>query len=386
MNERLHNAVRRAVGPAGDDWIHVLLLPAVLLGVQYAATIGATHHHRVHDRIDAIGWILLAVGPLATVVRRRHPVVMLWLAFAATLAPHGSRFGYLSLIVAFMIAASRGHRHVAWLVLVIGYLSSLWLVPLVYDQSRPKLDTALLLAGWLAFLAVAAEVLRIRQERTLAARAARRLDARNRRSEDRLQMARDLHDVIGHNMSLINVQAGVGLDLLDRQPEAARTALAAIRTASKEALDELRAMLDAIRQDDDVAPRAPAPSLQRLPDLVAATQAAGVQVTTEVEGDPTPLNASVELAAYRIVQESLTNVVRHAAGSNVVVRLSYDTDNLRIRITDDGTSRPDRRGSTGTGIQGMRERAAALGGELTAAPSHVAGFMVSARLPTGSRS
>jgi signal transduction histidine kinase len=360
MKERLHNALPRWVASMGDDRLHGLVLPAVLLVLQYVATLGATRHHHAHAHVDVAGWLLLAVGPLALTARRRHPVIVLWLALAATLTPHGSRAAYLSLVVAFVITASRGHRQPAWVVLVVGYVGSLWLAPLVYHQALATFDAALLLGSWLALLAVAAEVFRIRQERTLAARAARRLDARNRRSEDRLQMARDLHDVIGHNMSLINVQAGVGLDLLDRQPEAARTALAAIRTASKEALDELRSMLDAIRLDDDVAPRAPAPNLRRLPDLVAATRAAGVQVSTEVEGEPTPLNATVELAAYRIVQESLTNVVRHA--------------------------RPDRRASGGTGILGMRERAAALGGELTAGPSPVEGFVVSARLPTEGRS
>lgn len=386
MNARLRNAARRWAAAVGDDRLHGLTLPAVLLVAQYAVTLGATHHHRVHNRVDVAGWLLLAVGPLALTARRRHPVIVLWIALAATLSPHGSRFAYLSLIVAFVITASRGHRQAAWVVLVTGYVSSLWLAPLLYDQALATFDAALLLGSWLGFLAVAAEVVRIRQERTLAARAARQLDARNRRSEDRLQMARDLHDVIGHNMSLINVQAGVGLDLLDRQPDAASTALKAIRSASKEALDELRAMLDAIRLDDDVAPRAPAPNLRRLPDLVAATQAAGIQVSTEVEGEPTPLNATVELAAYRIVQESLTNVVRHAVGSRVVVRLTYGVDNLGIRVTDNGKARPDRRASSGTGIRGMRERAAALGGELSAGPSPIEGFVVSARLPTGGRS
>jgi signal transduction histidine kinase len=392
MSERLRSAVGRAIGPLTDGGIRSLALPAVLLAVQYGVTLGAMHRHRMHDKVDAIGWILLALGPLALTVRRRHPVFVLWVAFAATLAPHGSRAAYVTLIVAFVLAASRGHRQAAWVVLVVGYVTSLWLAPLVFNQATATLDAALLLASWLALLAVAAEVVRVRDERAVAARAARRLDARNRRSEGRLQMARDLHDVIGHNMSLINIQAGVGLDLIDRQPEQARTALNAIRSASKEALEELRAMLDAIRQDDDVAPRAPAPSLRRLPDLIAATQAAGVRVTAEVEGDSTPLNATIELAAYRIVQESLTNVVRHAPGSNVLVRLTYGAGNLDIRIADDGKPRPDcdphRDGQelNGTGILGMRERAASLGGELTAGPSTAKGFVVSARLPTGSRS
>jgi signal transduction histidine kinase len=168
---------------------------------------------------------------------------------------------------------------------------------------------------------IAAEVIRLRRERAADARSARAVDARRRASEERLRMSRDLHDVIGHNISLINVRAGVGLDLMDTQPEAARAALSAIKTVSKEALDELRAMLAAFRNPEETAPRAPAPGLDRLHDLVELTRAVGIAVELRVTGEGRPLPAGVDRAAYRIVQESLTNVVRHACPAVATVRL-----------------------------------------------------------------
>src|SRR5581483_2266192 len=170
---------------------------------------------------------------------------------------------------------------------------------------------------------------RIRAERAAVTRAGRLIEQRRRRSEERLRIARDLHDVIGHNISLINVQASMGLDLMDSQPAQARAALAAIKSASKEALEELRAMLTTLRQDDEdaaavaaaaAAPLAPAPGLDRLPELIDLTRAAGLSVEVEGAGQPPPLPAAVHVAAYRIIQESLTNVARHAGRARVWVR------------------------------------------------------------------
>src|SRR5262249_44156935 len=157
-------------------------------------------------------------------------------------------------------------------------------------------------------------------------------------SEDRLRMARELHDVIGHHMSLISVQAGVGLDLMDSRPEQARASLAAIKAVSGEALDELRAMLLALRQPGEAPPRAPsaAPGLSRLADLAGLTQAAGLPVTIEETGPVRPLPVNADLAAYRIIQESLTNITRHARATRATVRLAYSDGGLDIEVTDDG--------------------------------------------------
>jgi signal transduction histidine kinase len=219
-----------------------------------------------------------------------------------------------------------------------------------------------------------------------ATRASRQLDQRRQQSEERLRIARDLHDVIGHNISLINVQASMGLDLMDSQPEQARAALSAIKSASKEALVELRTMLITLRRDDDVAPRAPAPGLERLPELIELTRAAGLSVGVEVAGTAPLLPAAVQLAAYRIIQESLTNVARHAGRAQVMVRVAYDDVNMHVEIDDDGkapSEGPAAIGS-GSGIAGMRERATALGGDLSAGFRPGGGFRVSARLPVGS--
>ncbi|MGH3302218.1 MAG: sensor histidine kinase [Streptosporangiaceae bacterium] len=231
-------------------------------------------------------------------------------------------------------------------------------------------------------LAIAAEATRVRAERVAATRATHQVERRRRQSEERLRVARDLHDVIGHNISLINVQASMGLDLMDSQPEQARAALSAIKSASKEALEELRTMLTTLRQDDD-APRSPAPGLDRLAELIELTRAAGVSVEIEVAGKPPPLPAAVQLAAYRIIQESLTNVARHAGRARVTVRVTYDDAGVHVEIDDDGPANSRGTGviGTGSGITGMRERATALGGDLSAGFRHGGGFRVSAHLP-----
>jgi signal transduction histidine kinase len=201
-------------------------------------------------------------------------------------------------------------------------------------------------------------------------------------------MARDLHDVIGHNISLISVQAAVGLDLMDSDPAQARAALSAIKTVSREALDELRSMLAALRQTGEQAPTAPTPGLARLPELAQLTRAAGRPVRIEVSGATRTLPAAVDLAAYRIVQESLTNVARHAGPGAATVRLGYRADGVSVEVSDNGRGVPGGRqasgtgGGTGSGIAGMSERAAALGGHLTAGPRDGGGFVVSAWLPT----
>jgi signal transduction histidine kinase len=208
-------------------------------------------------------------------------------------------------------------------------------------------------------------------------------------SDERLQMTRELHDVIGHAISLINVQAAVGLDLIDSQPEQARAALAAIKTVSKGALDELRTMLAAVRYEGAEAPRAPTPGLDRLGELVAQTETVGLRVTLETTGDEVELPAAAGLTAYRIVQEALTNVTRHAPGATVTIRVGYEPDAVLVEILD--TGHPNQAAirvangavkvGDGTGIAGMQERATALGGDFQAGPRLEGGFRVAARLP-----
>jgi signal transduction histidine kinase len=363
-----------------------LALPLVLLAVQltWAAADSSMWHLFSGPRsLGPVDWMLLVAGPVALAARRRHPVPVLWVTLAATLGPSGTGLTQLSFLVAFFVAATAGKRYPAWLALALTFAWTIWLAPFAYHYKVPPANDALALAGWQLAVAIAAEATRIRAERAAATRASRRIDQRRQQSEERLRIARDLHDVIGHNISLINVQASMGLDLMDSQPEQARAALSAIKSASKEALEELRTMLTTLRHDDDVAPRSPVPGLERLPELIKLTRTAGLSVEVEVAGKAPPLPAAVQLAAYRIIQESLTNVARHAGPARVTVRVSYDDADVRVEIDDDGTAPSNGAAAigTGSGITGMRERAAALGGDLSAGFRHGGGFRVSARLP-----
>ena len=207
-------------------------------------------------------------------------------------------------------------------------------------------------------------------------------DARRRLDEERLRIARELHDVVAHTMATINVQAGVAAHVLPTRPEAAAESLQAIKTASKEGLRELRAILNVLRQADDADPTQPAPGTAQLEDLIAGARRAGLETTLTVTGDPVPLPGAVDLAAYRIIQESLTNTIRHAGPATAAVALGYARDELRIDVTDTGRGQAVIAGNgDGHGLAGMRERAAAVGGTVEAGPGPAGGFLVAARLP-----
>jgi signal transduction histidine kinase len=242
-----------------------------------------------------------------------------------------------------------------------------------------------------------AEMMKVRAER---ARARKEQEARQA-SEERLRMARELHDVLGHHLSLINVQAGVGLHLMDNRPEQAREALTAIKSASAEALREVRAVLGVLRPEEEAAPRQPALGLDRFDELTAD---AGLPVTTTIRGERRPLPAEVDRAAYRIVQEALTNVRKHAvAGAAAEITIDYAPAELRLSVRNDGPAPAEGAkgllGSAstllggaraegapadqaGNGITGMRARAESLGGSLAAGPLPGGGFVVSVLLPT----
>jgi signal transduction histidine kinase len=228
-----------------------------------------------------------------------------------------------------------------------------------------------------------AEVVRVRAERAASFRQAAQERRRRQAGEERLRIAQELHDVVAHHLSLINVQAGVALHLAERRPENVEPALRAIKDASGEALGELRSLIDVLR-DDAPAPRAPAPTLASLDDIVERSTHAGLQVTKTVEGQSRPLPAAVELAAYRVVQEAITNVVRHAQARRAVVALGYGADRLTVRVDDDGRAGVgEAQLEQGNGLRGMHERAAALGGTLAVGASPIGGLRVELTLPTG---
>ncbi len=204
-------------------------------------------------------------------------------------------------------------------------------------------------------------------------------EARRAVSDERAHIARELHDVIAHSVSVIVVQAAAADDVFDERPDQARAALRSIERSGREAMTELRRLLGAVRPE--ARPPAPQPGLDRV-ELAEPLRAAGLGVGVHREGDPAPLPAGVDLSAYRIVQEALTNTLRHARASRAEVTLSYGADSVELEVTDDGNgvSAADPC-APGQGLMGMRERAALLGGTLEAGPLPRGGYRVHARLP-----
>ena len=254
-------------------------LAAAIAVVQVGATYLAGRHQTDHRSFDVAAGLLLAAGPAALVVRRRWPVPVLLAVFTSTLLytaldyPRGPIF--FALIAAFLTAALAGHRAVAWTVLGAGYVAFLLVGAVLLDEDPPGWIPAAGLAAWLLVLAGIGEALRIRRVRAEEEARTREEEDRRRASEERLRIARELHDVLAHNISLISVQAGVALHLMDEQPDQARTALTAIKAASKDALGELRSVLDVLRQGDEGPPRSPTAGLEDLDRLVSGAAAAG---------------------------------------------------------------------------------------------------------------
>ncbi|MEO8613119.1 MAG: histidine kinase [Chloroflexota bacterium] len=287
------------------------------------------------------------------------------------------------MIIAFFTAVIQGRRFVAWAVLAAEFVLFPWLPYLLGNEAAPTSSGLFGLAGWLLVLATVVELVYIRQQRSIRTREEA---ARRRANEERLRIARELHDVLGHNISLISVQAGVALHLMDKRPEQARVALSVIRDASKEALGELRSVLDVLRQVNEEPPRSPSPGLASLNELVSRASEAGMQVHIEVSGDLEGLSTSVDLAAFRIVQEALTNVMRHSGQTSSSVHVICTKQELTLRIDNKVGSEVSRDEiESGQGILGMKERATALGGVVEAGFRPEGGFRVCARLPLDGR-
>jgi signal transduction histidine kinase len=337
--------------------------------------------------------VALLVGTSAVlVVRRRHPAgVVLVTLVSAVIYPHltGAAGGpfLLPLMVAVYTAAALGLR--AWAAAAaVGFL----VVFVVFGVLRGAVpgEALPIVPGWLVAVLIAGEVTRSRREyraeaerRAAEAERTREEEARRRATEERLRIAREVHDVLSHSISMINVQAGVAVHLLDTKPEQARTALVAIKQASKNALRDLRATLGVLRDvDEQDGARVPAGGLHRLDELVAGAEAAGLHLEIMTRGEPRELPAGVDLAAYRIVQESVSNIVRHAGTTAGTVLLQFRSGELVVTIENEpGTRGAAESPGARNGIRGMRERAEALGGELEAGPRPGGGFRVRARLP-----
>jgi signal transduction histidine kinase len=370
-----------------------LIADAVLAGalaiVLSVATFFAARYHHDYRPVDAGAITLVAGSAVVLAARRRYPVPVLAVVFAITLAyfvlgyPNGPI--WLTLIIAYYTAVASGHRLAAGIAAVAGFVIFPWLDYLLRHQPAPSAVSLAALAAWLLVVLGAGEAMRFRRERATQAARIKAEEEQRRDSEQRLRIAQDLHDSLGHYLSLINVQSGVALNLNQELPGQARDALAAVKQASKEGLNELRSVLAILRQDGEPAPRSPAAGVSRLGDLAAQASAAGLEVRTETLGSQRPLPFSVDVTAYRIVQEALTNIRRHAGAAAATVRLDYGDSALTVQVDDDGrgpTAGPGAAG--GQGIAGMRRRVAALGGDFQAGPRPGGGFQVRARLPLDS--
>ncbi|MFC3260578.1 sensor histidine kinase [Streptomyces xanthochromogenes] len=386
--------VRRwARGPDGEErrtarlpWASTTALTVVVL----AGSHFAGHAQTGRAPLDAFAHGLLFAACAVLLIRLRHPVVAVFGASAAVMVYLGAGYPYgpvfLPVAVGCFTAVVAGCRRQAWAAVAMLWLGHLLVAHWLYRWLPPAGDSAapwgqeVGIAAWAVAVVAVAELVRVRQEQWARERAGRAAAAKRRADEERLRIARELHDVLAHSISVINVQAGVGLALLDSDPEQARTALTTIKSASKEALGEVRQVLETLRAPGE-APRSPAPGLDRLPELVEQAASAGLTVATTTTGRRTALPPGADLAAFRIVQEALTNVVRHSAARTARVAVGYEPGALVLRIEDDGPPSSGAAGGSGNGLIGMRERAAALGGTIDAGPVPSGGFRVTARLP-----
>jgi signal transduction histidine kinase len=342
------------------------------------------------------GAVALAVTVAAAVaVRRRYPIAALGVLNAVPLAwflgAHPGRLITLApLIGCYTLAAYRGWR---WALAgsVLTALTQIVAIRVVLAdvETAGVVPDMVLLAATAGSAGTAVGYYRalLAATRAQLARETRTREERERRLavEERLRIARELHDVFGHAMATISVQAGVGLHLLEQRPGQAREALAVIKKISDDGLTDVKTILGILRADTSAEegkeqPRAPRGGLDRLTELLDRAEAAGLRVELDVDGDPRALPAPVDLAAYRIVQEALTNVLRHAEARTVRLALTHEPSRLLIRIRDDGSTSGAAEGC-GHGIDGMRERARALSGRLTAGPHPEGGYEVRAELP-----
>jgi signal transduction histidine kinase len=381
---------RRAVPAPVQD--AVLGLAVAVAQVQGTLAKPAEIGSRPLADLGHLGYVLLAVSGLVLVARRRWPVFVFVAAGLASLVYYTVGFsdgpGWIGLFAALyaVTAYGDGRRSPVIAGAGIAVLATGWFIAAADIQPRAAI-------GWV-FFRVAASVMAAalgesaRSRRAVTAQALERAreaertreeEARSRVGAERLRIAREVHDTVAHAIAIINVQAGVTAYLLDRQPDRAREALVTIEQTSAQALHEMRTVLGVLRDDDGRVPR---PGLGQVDALAAIAREAGLDVALEVTPSTAPLPSAVDHAAYRILQESLTNVIRHAGPTRVTVALDYGTDVLEVRVTDEGGRVPvDGCAERGRGIVGMRERCGLLGGELTAGPRPRGGYEVRARLP-----
>jgi signal transduction histidine kinase len=356
------------------------LLALLLIAIGLVGTAPAAEHQDA--TIGAWAYVFAVAAAVAVAFRRLLPTTVLAVTAATTGLYLLSGFppGPIVFSVAVSLYTMAAHRPLRRAAVAAGAVL-LVLAACGWFGADYGLGVVAPVVAWVAAPLAVGVTVRVSREQ---ARQSRRDDARRQADAERLRVAQEVHDVVGHGLAAINMQAEIALHLLARQPSNAEAALTAISRTSRESLDELRATLGAVRRGDDLDDRAPVAGLARLDALVDRTRAVGVPVSVTLAGPLAELPAAVDLAAYRIVQESLTNVLRHAGTATAEVTLSYVDGVVTVLVTDSGLGggRGKAAGATdGHGLAGMRERVAALGGTLTAGPRPGGGFVVTATIP-----
>lgn len=368
-----------------------LALAVPMGALMVVGTVGAAMNPNqvpAHRPLDALTFVLVGLAIAALPVRRVLPMPALAVIVAATSAYIALRYPFgpilLAVAVGVYTVASRcpvRRSLPAWALTAVAL--AIPVIAVHVERQRWLLELSLLLVFTVAFSApwAVGTAVRLRRESVAAARAEQ---ARDRAYQERLRTAQDVHDIVGHGLAAISMQAGVALHVLDRSPDRAAEMLTAIKASSQDALDELRATLAVFRSPADGTERVPAPGLDQLDGLVNRTIDAGLPVELVRTGEPGHLPASIEVTAYRIVQESLTNVLRHAGPATASVRVEHTPGELVVEVTDTGGG-PAETADGGQGIIGMRARAAAVGGTVETGPGRNGGFTVRARLPVEGR-
>lgn len=357
-----------------SDWAIAGAVAAILVFA------GLSEQHSV-TRLEPWGYLLLAASGLVLAARHRAPDAVLAVTGLCALGYQATGFDVpaVAFLIAVYTAVRAGRRVTAALAAVI-LVAALPLAVLVsvhdlgeaFAQARGALELA-----WLIAAAAAGEALRQAERRADEAERTREETARRRADEERLHIARELHDSLTHQISVIKVQSEAAVHVARKRGEEVPEALLAIREAGREAARELRATLEALRDDRASRPH----GLAEVADLVQRARATGLAATLTIDGRHRDLPATVDRTGYRIVQESLTNIARHAAAESAWVRIEYRPDALVIRVDDNGRAAPGTTPAPGVGLLGMCERVAALGGSLRAGPRSEGGFRVLAELP-----
>ncbi|MFJ6460418.1 sensor histidine kinase [Streptomyces sp. NPDC091387] len=381
-------------------WVGVAWYAGVLLTFLVRVRLPGEFEPSVRPGMLLYRWDGLLTQLLATalaaggcVVMERRPLNGLALLLgAATLATFSLSVGEIPLaqflapdVALYFITATRSRRTGAVaLLMALGVLACFLAVRLLAGWGvGTSAELAVALTAVVAWLVGGSAYEARRHGESLTARAAEQAVV-----AERLRIAREMHDMVAHSVGIIALQAGAAARVVHTQPEAAREAMSAVETAGRETLSGLRRMLGALRQDGpglqgperETAPLHPAEGLADVERLARATTAAGVRVEVRWRGERRPLPPDIDLSAFRIIQESVTNVVRHAATGSCRVSVEYGPEELGIEVADRGRG-PGHAADTGFGLIGMRERVALLHGEFTAAPRPEGGFRVTARLP-----